>query len=351
MSTKPAATASLKRVGRLAEHRRESARAFLRLRAAPVATLVTLLVIGIALLLPSLLNHLQRALTTGVLALQSEPSISVYLELEAPKDEASRVSEQILQLADVDVIEIITPAQALAQLAETAGLDKDFLATFDDEVSAHLPNQNSNAIAKPRNPLPTTLVVTPSASSDDSGTIADIAQRLAAEIRAIDSVDSVTAESAWLMRLHAVAQIISRSAQLLGVLMAIGLLTAIGNTVRLSVEQRRDEIRVNKLLGAGNGYIARPFLYAGLFLGLGGGLVAWLLQLVMVGLVGNEVNQFLSLYTAQANSLAASQITLFVQRTAQDLGLLLGTGAALGWLAALVASHRAIAACEPQTNP
>lgn len=95
MSTKPAATASLKRVGRLAEHRRESARAFLRLRAAPVATLVTLLVIGIALLLPSLLNHLQRALTSGVLALQSKPSISVYLELEASQDDASRVSEQI----------------------------------------------------------------------------------------------------------------------------------------------------------------------------------------------------------------------------------------------------------------
>ena len=85
MSTKPSATASVKRVGRLAEHRRESARAFLRLRAAPVATLVTLLVIGIALLLPSLLNHLQRALTTGVLALQSEPSISVYLELKPVK--------------------------------------------------------------------------------------------------------------------------------------------------------------------------------------------------------------------------------------------------------------------------
>jgi cell division transport system permease protein len=129
--------------------------------------------------------------------------------------------------------------------------------------------------------------------------------------------------------------------------MAIGLLAAIGNTVRLSVEQRRDEIRVSKLVGASNGYIARPFLYAGLFLGLVGGLVAWLLQLVVVGLVGHEINQFLALYTAQANSLAVSQIALFAQQAAQDLGLLLGTGAALGWLAALVASHRAIAACEP----
>ena len=347
MSTKPAATASVKRVGRLAEHRRESARAFLRLRAAPVATLVTLLVIGIALLLPSLLNHLQRALTTGVLALQSEPSISVYLELEASEDDSLRVSEQILQLTDVGAIEIITPAQALAQLGETAGLDKDLLATFNDEVSVRLPNRNPASPAKPRNPLPTTLVVTPSASKDSSETVADTAERLAAEIRTIDSVDSVTAEGAWLTRLHALAQIIRRSAQLLAALMAIGLLAAIGNTVRLSVEQRRDEIRVSKLIGASNGYIARPFLYAGLFLGLGGGLVAWLLQLVVVGLVGHEVNQFLALYTAQANSLAISQIALFAQQAAQDLGLLLGAGAALGWLAASVASHRAIAACEP----
>ena len=347
MSTKPAATASLKRVGRLAEHRRESARAFLRLRAAPVATLVTLLVIGIALLLPSLLNHLQRALTSGVLALQSEPSISVYLELEASEDNVLQVSEQILQLTDVDAIEVITPAQALAQLGETAGLDKELLATFNDEVSVRLPNRNPASPAKSRNPLPTTLVVTLSASKDSSEIVAVTAERLAAEIRTIDSVDSVTAEGAWLTRLHALAQIIRRSAQLLAALMAIGLLAAIGNTVRLSVEQRRDEIRVSKLIGASNGYVARPFLYAGLFLGLGGGLVAWLLQLVVVGLVGHEVNQFLALYTAQANSLAVSQIALFAQRAAQDLGLLLGTGAALGWLAALVASHRAIAACEP----
>ena len=347
MSTKPAATASLKRVGLLAEHRRESTRTFLRLRAAPVATLITLLVIGIALLLPSLLNHLQRTLTTGVLALQSEPSISVYLKLAASKDDVKQVSEQILQLADVGAIEVITPAQALAQLGETAGLNKDLLATFDDEVSVPFSSQNSASPAKPRNPLPTTLVVTPSASTDGSEMLATTAERLAAEIRAIDSVEIVMAEGAWLTRLHALAQIIRRSAQLLAVLMAVGLLTAIGNTVRLSVEQRRDEIRVSKLIGASNGYIARPFLYAGLFLGLGGGLVAWLLQLVVVGLVGHEVNQFLALYTTQANSVAASQITLFLQQAAQDLKLLLSTGAALGWLAAFVASHRAITACEP----
>ena len=75
--------------------------------------------------------------------------------------------------------------------------------------------------------------------------------------------------------------------------------------------------------------------------------MAWLLQLAIVGLVGHEVNQFLALYTAQANSAAASTIALSVQRAGQDLGLLLGTGAALGWLAALAASHRAIVACEP----
>ena len=174
MSTKPAATASLKRVGRLAEHRRESARAFLRLRAAPVATLVTLLVIGIALLLPSLLNHLQRVLTSGVLALQSEPSISVYLELEASEDNVLQVSEQILQLTDVDAIEVITPAQALAQLGETADLDKDLLATFDDEVSVRLPSQSSASPAKSRNPLPTTLVVTPSASKESSSLVSSL---------------------------------------------------------------------------------------------------------------------------------------------------------------------------------
>ena len=130
MSSKPSATASLKRVSTLAEHRRESARALSRLRAAPAATLITLLVIGIALLLPALLLQLQRAMSAGIVALESEASISVYLDLGVSDDDAKRVSEQILKLDEVDSLEIITPAQALAQLSETAGLDSEFSSLF-----------------------------------------------------------------------------------------------------------------------------------------------------------------------------------------------------------------------------
>ena len=334
MSTKPSATASLKRVSRLAEHRRESARALSRLRSAPAATLITLLVIGIALLLPALLLQLQRAMSAGIVALESEANISVYLDLGVSEIDTKRISEQLLQLDEVDSLDIITPAQALAQLGETAGLDSEFLASFDSEVSIRSQSEDFNTRFSPRNPLPTTLVVSARASGDE--TLAEAAERLANQIR-----------GAWLARLQALTQIIRRTAQLLGLLMAVGLLTAIGNTIRLSVEQRRDEIRVSKLIGASDGYIARPFLYSGLFLGVGGGLLAWLLQLVVVGLVGHEIDQFLALYAAEAGSSGAFALSESLQRAGQELGLLLGTGALLGWLAALVASRRAIAACEP----
>jgi len=345
MSTKPSATASLKRVSRLAEHRRESARALSRLRSAPAATLITLLVIGIALLLPALLLQLQRAMSAGIVALESEANISVYLDLGVSEIDTKRISEQLLQLDEVDSLEIITPAQALAQLGETAGLDSEFLASFDSEVSIRSQSEDYNTGFSPRNPLPTTLVVSARASGDE--TLAEAAERLANQIRGVERVESVTVEGAWLARLQALTQIIRRTAQLLGLLMAVGLLTAIGNTIRLSVEQRRDEIRVSKLIGASDGYIARPFLYSGLFLGVGGGLLAWLLQLVVVGLVGHEIGQFLALYASEAGNSGAFALSATLQRASQELGLLLGTGALLGWLAALVASRRAIAACEP----
>ncbi len=345
MSTKPSATASLKRVSKLAEHRRESARALSRLRSAPAATLITLLVIGIALLLPALLLQLQRAMSAGIVALESEASISVYLDLGVSDDDAKRVSEQILKLDEVDSLEIITPAQALAQLGETAGLDSEFLASFDSEVSARSQSEVGDTGFNPKNPLPTTLIISARVSGDE--TLGEAAERLATEIRGVERVESVAVEGAWLARLQALTQIIRRAAQLLSLLMAVGLLTAIGNTIRLAVEQRRDEIRVSKLIGASDGYIARPFLYLGLFLGIGGGLLAWLLQLIVVGLIGHEVGQFLALYAVEDGNTGAFELGEGVQRAGRELGLLLGAGGLLGWVAALVASRRAIAACEP----
>jgi cell division transport system permease protein len=140
-----------------------------------------------------------------------------------------------------------------------------------------------------------------------------------------------------LQRLEALSSLLARAAQLLGLLVGVGLLTALGNTIRLAVEERRDEIRVSKLIGASDAYVARPFLYTGTFLGLAGGLLAALLLLIVVAVLTSTAQTLFALYGSSA--------TLPPFAT---LGLALTPlGGALGWTSAFVASRRAISRCEP----
>lgn len=315
--TQPTGSASrkAKRVSPLAVHWREATRAAQRLWRARAGTAATVLLIGIALLLPALVVSLQRALQAGLQGVEAQASVSVYLTLESSNDDAIQVSVQILTLDGAESIERIEPDAALAALAASLGL-ADSLAALSS------------------NPLPTTLLVSIDA---DAGALSETATALAASIRGLDGVDSVAVEGAWLQRLEALSSLLARAAQLLGLLVGVGLLTALGNTIRLAVEERRDEIRVSKLIGASDAYVARPFLYTGTFLGLAGGLLAALLLLIVVAVLTSTAQTLFGLYGSSA--------TLPPLAT---LGLVLTPlGGALGWTAAFVASRRAISRCEP----
>lgn len=316
-----------KRITRVAAHRREAGRAWHRLWEAPAATLVTVLIIAIALLLPSLLLSLQHALTGGLHELQSEASLSVYLQADTHPDSASQVSERILTMEVVADVATISPSEALAQLAIDTGLGD----TLD---------------ALGSNPLPFTLVVQIDDARNGNDDLNSVVQAVASEIRGLEHVESVVVDGEWLRRLDALTNVLTRATQLLAILVAVGLLTAIGNTIRLAVEQRRDEIRVSKLIGASDSTIARPFLYTGLMLGLMGGLLTWGLQVLVVGLVSLEVGQFLALYNADAANPTVER-GLNITQLGLDALILGLIGAGIGWVAAFFSCRRAIQACEP----
>lgn len=307
------------RVSVFSQHRREAQRAWRRLVAAPAATLLTVLVIGFALLLPALLGSLQQSLSGGLQRLQAETNLSVYLTLDLNEKEILQISEQLLTMTGVEAIERIDPSAALAQLGATTGLS---------EALASLTS----------NPLPTTLLIELASNVTPATPVSDLARSLAQAIGQLDGVDSVTVEGAWLARLEALASVLSRATQLLSLLVGIGLLTAVGNTIRLAVEARRDEIRVSKLIGASDGFVARPFLYTGLFLGLAGGLLGLALHSAVVALIAREVVRLLALYPAGPENPAYSLGTSVLLPLA---------GALIGWGAAWFASRRAIRQCEP----
>ena len=142
------------------------------------------------------------------------------------------------------------------------------------------------------NPLPHTLVVRPAEEFRDPALV----QNLAAELRKIDGVDIVQLDTAWVSRFNAILDVVRRVVLLAAGLFALGILVIVGNTIRLDIQNRRDEIEVTKLVGGSDAFVRRPFLYIGVWYGLGGGLVAWLMVTAAVALLGDSVQRIAGLY-------------------------------------------------------
>jgi len=302
-----------RKVSRLAEHRRDVLRAGQALVATRATTAITVLIIGIALLLPSLLLSLENALSAGLARLEADTSVNVFLEQKASQPEASKLSERILTLPLAAEVKTLPPDAALADLALAIGLD-DSLAGLE------------------ANPLPYTLIVTIEAGEQAPSAAA---RSLAQEISALAGVESVSVEGDWLRRLEALSGLLNRGGQLLMLLVSVGLLAVISASVQQAVLARIDEIRVSQLIGAEPAYLARPFLYIGLFLGAGGGMLAWLLASLMVWLLNREVAQLLALYGTASEASAPLRVV--------GQQFLVGAGALLGWIAAQLATRQAIA--------
>ncbi len=115
-------------------------------------------------------------------------------------------------------------------------------------------------------------------------------------LRALPEVDIVQLDTEWVTRFHAMLDVVRRIVLLAAGLFALGILVIVGNTIRLDIENRRDEIEVTKLVGGSNAFVRRPFLYNGVWYGLGGGLIAWLVVTVAVSLLAEPVQRIAGLY-------------------------------------------------------
>ncbi|EWH03089.1 cell division protein FtsX [Halomonas sp. BC04] len=209
---------------------------------------------------------------------------------------------------------LITAAEGMAEFQQALGL-ADALGRLDD------------------NPLPASVVVTPVDPAPEG------VRELAESLQEMTGVDEVRLDLAWLERLRHLAELGSRVALALGVLFGLGVLLVVGNTIRLAVESRRQEIEVVMLIGATHAFVRRPFLYSGAWYGLGGGLLAW-------GLLGLG-SEWLA---APVSALAASYGATFQlpQLGAAGSATLLICSTLLGWLGAWIAVSRHLADIRPR---
>src|SRR5512137_828510 len=244
-----------------------------RLWQQPFATMLTIIVIGIALALPACLHVLVQNVRVASGGWNSALDISVYMKPDASLDQTKRAAERIRQRRDVDEVTLIEADAALAEFRRNSG----FGAALD---------------ALKDNPLPHALVVRPDVEFRDPGRVGSLTD----ELKKIDGVDIVQLDTEWVSRFNAILDVIRRGVFLAAGLFALGILVIVGNTIRLDIENRRDEIEVTKLVGGSDAFVRRPFLYNGVWYGLAGGITAGIIVAIVVGVLTAPVHRIAGLY-------------------------------------------------------
>jgi cell division transport system permease protein len=273
-----------------------------RLGAAPVNSLLSLLAIGVALALPAggqmlLANALHLAGTTSAV-----PQISIFMAASAERKAAAEIESRLGKYGGVKHVQFVPREETLTRMKTNPGLR--------DVVEA-----------LPANPFPDAFVVT---ATDDRP---EAMEKLAVEFRQWPKVEHVQLDSAWVRRLDALLKLGRTAVMLLGLLLGTGLIAISFSIIRMQVLTHRAEIEVSQLLGATDGFIQRPFLYYGVLLGLGGGIVAWLLVGMAAFWLRAPLGELVRLY----------DLTLILQALdARDSAMLLGFAGSLGWLGAMI---------------
>ncbi len=294
-----------------ADHLRVLAFTLRHLARHPVGSSLTCAVVALSLGLPAtfyaLLQNVQRAVGQA----QFDAVITVYLKPGTPQPRAAAIAEGVQSWQAVAATELITAEMALRDLA-SQGILAGALEVLQ------------------RNPLPHTLLVTP------TSTRADRLQALERRLKALPEVDAVHLEWKWIERLRALLEIARRAGIALAAALAVAALLVIGNTIRLDIESRREEVVVARLLGATDAFVKRPFLYAGLLYGLAGALGAWLMVAGIVAWLDQPVTWLAGLYGSVFSLQFPAASTL---STLLTLGVSLGVGGA--WVAVVTQIRRA----------
>lgn len=286
-----------------------------RLLRQPFSSLMIILVIAVTLALPAAINLVVKNARTVSGSWDNALDFSVFLEPQVSLSEAEALARLIGQRADIETVELISADDALAEFKRQSG----FAEALDQ---------------LPDNPLPHALVVRPSASNTSASLIL-----LQEEIGNLPESDYVQVDTEWVQRFHAILDIVRQAIAIGAALLAVAIVVIIANTIRLDIENRREEIEVTKLIGATNGFVRRPFLWTGFWYGLLGGLMA--LALVQYGLY------LLEGPVARLSGLYQSNIAV----VSLDLGegtVIIGIGVFLGLFASWFTAARHMRRIEPR---
>ena len=286
-----------------------------RLARQPFASIMIVLVIAVTLAIPAALNLAIKNFAAIGNSWDEALDFSVFLDTGLSVGEAEGIAKLIGQRADVADVQLITADDALEEFKLQSGFG-DALDQLAD------------------NPLPHTLVVRPSPANT-----AESMLLLREELATLPEIELVQVDTEWVQRFHAILEIVQQAVSIGAGLLGLAIIVIIGNTIRLEIQNRRDEIEVTKLIGASNAFVRRPFLWSGFWYGLFGSLLG--LGLVQYGLylLQPTVTRLAGLYQSGLTVLSLDW---------RDSLTIIGIGVALGLAGSWFAAARHMRAIEPK---
>lgn len=285
-----------------------------RIFSPPLAGLLNILVIGIALSLPAGMYALLLNVHGLVEKLSGTPQISVFLSLDAKSDDIEILRKQFSQNPDIAQADFIPRDTALQHLKQTTGL-KDVIVGLE------------------KNPLPDAFILRPKSKS------AANLETLRQSIAQLPTVELAQLDSAWAYKLEALLRFANLAVLILASLLSLALIAITFNTIRLQILTQREEIEVAKLIGASDSFIRRPFLYFGALQGLMGGIAAYLIITISLLVLNGSLLTLSQLY--------ASQFSLHSLSLGDSIALLIFS-LYLGWLGAWLSVARHLSLIEPR---
>jgi cell division transport system permease protein len=280
----------------------------------PTTTIMTVAVIGITLSLPGGFYLFLKNIDAVSGDFRSSSQIVLYLNIALDEKKARALERQVADMPDVVETEFVSKQNSLEKFRQTSGFGKSI-----DTLSS--------------NPLPHTIIVEPVSSADTFAV-----KNLLNLLQTLPGVEIAKLDTEWLERLYTILEIAKRSVAIITILFGFAVLLIIGNTIRLDIQNRYQEIIVTKLIGATNAFIRRPFLYSGLWYGLLGGLISWLIVEIGYLAISGPLERLNLLYQADL---------VLITFTFQDFIILISSSTLLGLTGSWIAVARHLNQIEP----
>lgn len=239
----------------------------------PLTSAMTVLVLGISLTLPATLHLFVKNAKYVTEQWGAASEISLFLKLSVNDKGARNFVQRLKLYPEIADVQYISAGDALKEFKALSGFGQalDYLD---------------------KNPLPATVLVTPTKRSAQS----QAARALLAKLEQEREVELGKLDLEWLSRLEAMAQLIEDIVKGLAFLLCLSVVLIIGNTIRLAIVNQKEAIAVMKLVGATDSFIQRPFLYCGVWYGVFGGILACIAIAVLAEYLSGAIFKLTKLY-------------------------------------------------------